>query len=97
MSFLYPLGLLMIFTCTFFFSAMEDEDKSEVSKYSRVEELKRHQEDELKQQVELLAKEKKIKETLELQRRIEKEAKQRHLAELSKKMREKKSSGLTLK
>ena len=83
----------MIFTCTFFCSAVEDEDKSEVSKCSREEELKRQQEDELKWQVELVAEEKKLKETLELQRRIEEEAKQRHLAKLSKKMWEKKSSG----
>ena len=56
----------MIFTCTFFCSAVEDEDKSEVSKCSRAEELKRQQEDELKRQVELVAEEKKLKETLEL-------------------------------
>lgn len=72
--------------------AVEDEqDKSEVSKCSRAEELKRQQEDELKRQVELVAEEKKLKETLELQRRIEEEAKQKHLAELSKKHAEEES------
>lgn len=72
--------------------AVEDEqDKNEVSKCSRVEELKRQQEDELKRQFELVAEEKKLEETLELQRRIEEEAKQKHLAELSKKHAEEES------
>lgn len=78
--------------------AVEDEqDKNEVSKCSRVEELKRQQEDELKRQVELVAEEKKLEETLELQRRIEEEAKQKHLAELSKKHAEEESQWINSK
>eukprot|EP01018_Ginkgo_biloba_P016270 Gb_39086 [translate_table: standard] len=60
-------------------------EKIEVSDWSRAEELKKQQEDELKWQVELEAEERKLEETLELQRRIEAEAKQKHLAEQSKK------------
>ena len=62
---------------------MDDyQDKSEISKCSKVEYLKRQQEDELKRQVQLVAEEKKLEETLELQRIIEEDTK--HLAELSK-------------
>ena len=62
---------------------MEDgQDKSEISKCSIVKDLKRQQEDELKRQVQLVAEEKKLEETLELQRIIEEDTK--HLAELSK-------------
>lgn len=72
--------------------AMEDDqDKSEISKCSIAEELKRQQEDELKRQVELVAEEKKLEETLELQRRIEEEAKQKLVAELIKRHAEEES------
>ncbi|XP_022929671.1 uncharacterized protein LOC111436182 [Cucurbita moschata] len=68
------------------FPVSSDGDAAEVdiAVFENVDAL-RLQEEELRRKIELEADERKLEETLEYQRRIENEAKQKHLAELQKK------------
>ena len=75
-----------LITCCSPFPVSSDGDAAEVdiAVFENVDAL-RLQEEELRRKIELEADERKLEETLEYQRRIENEAKQKHLAELQKK------------
>lgn len=73
-------------TCCSTFQVPSHGDVAEVDiAVSENSDALRLEEEEIRRKIELEADERKLEETLEYQRRIEKEAKQKHLAELQKK------------
>lgn len=84
-SFYLILKIIQLFnlyiTCLFFWSEFLDDGDILEHDYVASGDYLKQQEEELKLRVELEAEERKLEETLEYQRRIEDEAKQKHLAE----------------